>query len=301
MSRITERRLSSGARFYFWAAVVALLLIAAVTAPHLIRHDPYLVDLTQVNKPPGHGYIMGTDYVGRCIFCRLVEGAARSVYSALLVVALTFVIGTLIGVFCGFFGGAVDTILMRVVDSFQAFPSLVFTVAVAGMLGRGMLNCVIAMTVVGWTGYARLARSQVLSLKEQAFVSAARISGMSPLQILFKTILPHSVRSLVVFASMHVGNAILSFAGLSYLGLGTAPPYPEWGTMLSDGQQRLQTAPWAVFFPGLAILLVVMTTGMFGDSINEKLSPQKNEGNDRSPSRQRAAKGGETEKENKKK
>ncbi len=253
------------------------VLIFAVIGPALTEHDPFLVDLTQVNQPPSREYIMGTDYIGRCVFSRLVKGAVRSIYAAVLVVAITFAIGTLIGVLCGYFSGKLDALLMRFVDGVQSFPELVFTIAVAGMLGNGMVNCIIAMAAVGWTGYARLARSQVLSIKKKTFVSAARLTGMSTGEILIKTVLPNCLSPMVVYASMHVGSAILGFAGLSYLGLGTSPPYPEWGAMLNDGRTRLQIAPWGVLFPGLAILIVVMIMSMFGDSVNEILNPQHKE------------------------
>lgn len=262
-------------RFVFWSIVVLLLLVFAAIGPLFMQHDPLEVNLAQVNMPPSGEYPLGTDYIGRCILCRLIEGAARSIYSAIIVVALTFVVGTFIGTLSGFFGGTLDTLLMRLVDSFQAFPSMIFTIAVAGMLGMGIKNCIIAMAVIGWTGYARLARNQILSVKERTFVSAARISGCSTLQILLRTILPNSLSPLVVFATMHVGSAILSFAGLSFLGLGTPPPFPEWGNMLNEGRQRLQIAPWSAMFPGLAIVLVVVIMGMFGDSINEMLNPKK--------------------------
>ena len=233
------------------------------------------MDLLNVRAKPSREYIFGTDRIGRCMFCRLVTGAARSIYSAIAVVAITLVIGTVIGIISGYAGGRADTLIMRFVDTIQAFPSTVFTISVAAMLGNGTLHCIIAMTAVSWAGYARLARAQVLSLKERTFVNAAKISGMSPAKILFRTILPNAVTPLVVSASMHVGNAILSFSGLSFLGLGTSPPYPEWGNMLNEGREWLQTAPWTVLFPGFAILIVVMIMGMFGDSVNAFLNPKK--------------------------
>ena len=262
-------------RFWFWLAVVLALFAAALIAPHFLKHDPYEVNLLQTTKAPGNGYLMGTDYLGRCIFCRLLKGAARSVFSALAVVAVTFVVGTAIGCICGYAGGWFDTIVMRFVDAVQAFPELVFTISVAAMLGSGMGNCIIAMSAIGWTSYARLARSQVLQIKEKTYVSCARISGAGKRNILFRTILPNSMTPLVVQASMHVGNAILGFSGLSFLGLGTAPPYPEWGTMLNDGKQSFQMAPWTILFPGLAIFLVVMIMGMFGDSVNGLIGLQR--------------------------
>ena len=262
-------------RAVFWGAVVLALFIFALLGPHLATHDPYEVNLLNVKAAPNHEYPFGTDYIGRCILCRLLHGAARSIFAAIPVVLITMVIGTAIGILSGYFGGKVDLIVMRVVDTVQAFPSLVFTIAVASMLGAGITNCIIALSAIGWTTYARLARSQVLGLKEKTFVSAAKVSGMSDGWILFHTLLPNSLSPVIVEASMHVGNAILSFAGLSFLGLGTMPPFPEWGNMLNDGKATLQTAPWTVIFPGLAILLVVMIMGMFGDSINNVFNPKK--------------------------
>lgn len=263
-------------RFIIWSIVVALLLIFCIIAPHFATHDPYEMNLLAVNSAPSKEYIFGTDYIGRCILCRLLYGAARSVFAALAVVAITFVVGVSIGSITGYIGGTADILIMRFVDSVQAFPSLVFTISIAAMLGSGMVNCMIAMSCIGWTTYARLARTQVLSLKERTFVNAAKVSGMSNVQILLKTIVPNILPPLVVEGSMHIGNAILEFAGLSFLGLGTAPPYPEWGNMLNEAKASLQTAPWTVMFPGFAILLVVMIMSMFGDSINEQLNPKKN-------------------------
>ena len=262
-------------RAAFWGCVVLALFIFALLGPHFASHDPYEVDLMNVKGAPCAEHPFGTDYLGRCILCRLLHGAARSIFAAIPVVLITMVIGTAIGILSGYFGGTVDLIVMRFVDSVQAFPSLVFTIAVASMLGAGLGNCIIALCCINWTTYARLVRSQVLSLKEKTFVSAAKVSGMSDGWILLHTLLPNSITPVIVEASMHVGNAILSFAGLSFLGLGTMPPFPEWGTMLNDGKATLQTAPWTVIFPGLAILLVVMIMGMFGDSINNLFNPKK--------------------------
>lgn len=258
-----------------WGGIVLLLFILALVGPNFAPHDPYEVNTLNVKAPPSAEYPFGTDYIGRCILSRLLHGAARSIFAAVPVVIITMVFGTAVGIISGYYGGKVDMILMRIVDTVQAFPSLVFTIAVAAMLGAGIGNCIIALSAVGWVTYARLARGQVLSLKERTFVSAARISGMSNSWILFHTILPNSISPIIVAASMHVGNAILSFAGLSFLGLGTMPPFPEWGTMLNDGKSTLQTAPWTVFFPGLAILIVVMIMGMFGDSISNLINPKK--------------------------
>lgn len=267
------------ARLLFWGITVLLLFLFALAAPHFAVHDPYEINLLQVTAAPSEEYRMGTDYVGRCISCRLLYGAARSIFAAVVVVILSFVIGTWIGIFCGYAGGRTDTVIMRFVDAVQAFPSLIFSISVAAMLGGGLNNCIAAMVITGWTQYARLSRTQVLNIKKKTYVSAARISGMSGAEILFGVILPNSLSPLIVAASMHVGSTILSFSGLSFLGLGSPPPYPEWGTMLNDGRSTFQTAPWTVFFPGVAIGLVVMIMGMFGDSLNAKLNPSNDENN----------------------
>ncbi len=219
-----------------WSAIVLLLFIFALVAPCFAPHDPYEVNTLNVKAPPSPEYPFGTDYIGRCILSRLLHGAARSIFAAIPVVIITMIVGTAIGILSGYFGGKVDLIVMRFVDTVQSFPSLVFTIAVASMLGAGLINCIIALSAIGWTTYARLARSRVLSLKEKTFVSAAKVSGMSDGWILFHVLLPNSITPVIVEASMHVGNAILAFAGLSFLGLGTMPPFPEWGTMLNDGK-----------------------------------------------------------------
>lgn len=264
-------------RFWFWGGLVVLLLVFALAGPAFMPHDPYAIDLTAVQQAPSHEHIFGTDTLGRCIACRMVEGAFRSIFAAVLVVLITLVVGTVIGIVSGFVGGTLDNIIMRIVDSFQAFPSLIFTIAVAAMLGGSLTNCILAMSMVGWTGYARLARSQVLTVRERPYVAASRVSGMRRGALLFQVILPNCLRPLIVSATTHVGSSILSFSGLSFLGLGTAPPYPEWGNMLNDARVHLQTAPWAAIYPGLAILLVVVIMGMFGDSLNEYMNPSKTE------------------------
>lgn len=259
-------------RFLFWLLVVLFIFAASLLGPLFLNHDPYETNLMNVNSAPSREYLFGTDYLGRCLACRLVAGAARSIFAAVAIVCITLVFGTAVGILCGYFGGKIDSVVMRFVDAVQAFPSLVFTIAVAAMMGGGIRNCIIAMSAVNWTTYCRLARTQAISLKGKTFVSAAKISGLSDRQILFKTILPNCLTPLIVNASMHIGDTILGFAGLSFLGLGTSPPYPEWGNMLNDGRIALQVAPWAILFPGCAIVLVVMAMGMFGDSLNALLN-----------------------------
>ncbi|MDU0939916.1 MAG: ABC transporter permease [Clostridiales bacterium] len=273
--RRVGNRISPRTRLIIWSSVVIGLLVFVIFSPRLAPYDPYAIDLKNTLTGPSELHRLGTDYIGRDIFSRILHGGYRSIYSALAVVLITAGTGTVVGILCGYIGGAFDTIVMRITDSFQAFPSLIFTIAVAAMLGGGLLNAIIAMSAIGWTGYARLARSSVITIKEKNYVKAALITGSSKTGLLFRTILPNAMSSIIVMASMSVSNKILAFAGLSYLGLGTAKPFPEWGAMLNDGQETLQIAPWAVIYPGAAIFIVVIIMGMFGDSVNEYLNPDK--------------------------
>ncbi len=259
-------------RFYVWAAIVLALLLFSIIAPFVAPHDPYQMDLANTNALPSSEYPLGTDYLGRCMMSRLFHGAFRSIFSSVAVVMICFVIGTAIGVISGYIGGMFDIILQRFVDSVQAFPYMIFTIAVAAMMGGGIVNCIIALTVVSWTRYARLARAQVISLKERTFIQAERIEGTPGPLILVRNIFPNILPALIVEASMRIGTTILSFSTLSFIGLGTAPPYPEWGNMLDSARGTFQTAPLTFVFPGLAILLVVLIMSMFGDSINGLLN-----------------------------
>lgn len=268
-------RIRPKTRLIIWSGIAIALLVFVIFSPKIAPHDPYAIDLKNTLRGPSDIHRLGTDYIGRDILSRILCGGYRSIYSSLAVVVITAVTGTFIGVLCGYIGGAFDTIVMRITDSFQAFPSLIFTIAVAAMLGGGLLNAIIAMSAIGWTGYARLARSSVITIKEKTYVKSAFITGYSKVGLLFRIILPNAISSIIVMASMDVSNKILAFAGLSYLGLGTAKPFPEWGAMLNDGQETLQIAPWAIIYPGMAIFIVVIIMGMFGDSVNEYLNPEK--------------------------
>lgn len=262
-------------RFVIWSIISVSVLIFILVMPYLAKYDPYEINLTNTLFAPTKEHILGTDYLGRDVLSRILVGGRRSVYSALLVVLITASIGTVIGVLCGFFGGIFDTIVMRITDSFQAFPTLIFTIAVAAILGGGLFNAIIAMSVIGWTSYARLARSNVMTIKEKTYVKASIITGYSKAAVLFKVILPNAISGIIVMASMNISNCILAFAGLSFLGLGTQRPFPEWGGMLNDGQETLQLAPWCVIYPGIAIFIIAFIMGMFGDSVNELLNPNK--------------------------
>lgn len=259
-------------RLAVWLCVTALICIASLVAPSLIPHDPIATDLMSVNIGPCAEYPLGTDSVGRCIACRVITGLHTTLFSAFAVVLLAFSIGTVLGAVSGYVGGALDAVLMRVTDAFMAFPSLVLSIAVAGLLGGGLTNAIIALAIPDWTKYARLARSQVLAMKGRTFVRAETIGGLPSALIAVKHVLPNILPSLVSMACLDVGGMMLNLAGLSFLGLGANPPAPELGSMVNQASATFQLAPWAVFAPGAAILIVVMVLNMFGDSVNDFLN-----------------------------
>lgn len=242
-------------------------------APAFEPNDPSLVNLAAAKQAPCAQYPWGTDGLGRCVLSRVLDGAATSVFSALEIVGLTLVIGSAIGILAGYAGGRTDEVLMRIVDIFLAFPGMVLALAVAGMLGLGMKNAVIALTATCWPQYARLARSAVLSLREENFVSAAKLNGQSPASILWRHILPNAMRPVIVTASLSIGGTILALSGLSFLGLGAQPPLAEWGSMLSDGRGLMQKCPWLVLYPGLAIFFTSVLFNLLGDAVRDVLDP----------------------------
>ena len=262
-------------RLAVFLALAAVLCLLSLAAPYVVPHDPYKADLLNALQPPSKQFPFGTDQLGRCLFSRVLCGAETSIFSSLLLVGIIFAIGTSIGVMCGYLGGIIDTIAMRIVDTLLAFPGMVLAIAVAGMLGSGMLNAVIALACISWTKYARLSRSQVLAIRESTFIQAAKMGGSSPLQIVFRHILPKAAGPLVVTAALDIGVMMLELAGLSFLGLGALPPTPEWGAMMNEGRSMLQYAPWLTLFPGTAIFITVMLFNLLGDSVRDMLDPKQ--------------------------
>ena len=248
-------------------------LILCLAAPAFMPNDPHYVDLKNAKLPPNDQYPWGTDGMGRCVFSRVLAGASTTVFSALAIVGLTLAIGSLIGIIGGYAGGMVDSMLMRIVDVFLAFPGMVLALAVAGMLGKGLDNAIIALAAVGWPQYARLSRSYVLSLRQENFILAAKLNGQTSLSILFRHILPNTMRPVVVTASLSISGTILSLASLSFLGLGAQPPAAEWGSMIADGRGLMQRFPWMVFYPGMAIFITSILFNLLGDSVRDVLDP----------------------------
>lgn len=254
--------------------VLALLALAAA-APVLSPYDPVEATMQNANMEPSAEHIFGTDKLGRDVFSRILYGARYSLSGVLLLVAVIFLVGTSLGIISGYYGGKVDTVIMRISDMMISFPGMILAIAIAGILGGSLVNAVIALTIVSWTKYARLARSMVLKIKKRDFVEAAVVNGGKPTHILWKHIVPNILPLMVITAAADIGAMMMELAGLSFLGFGSQPPAPEWGLMLNEGRQQLQTAPWLMVFPGLAIFLTVVVFNLWGDSLRDVLDPRQ--------------------------
>ncbi|HWQ15702.1 MAG TPA: nickel transporter permease [Roseiflexaceae bacterium] len=254
--------------------LIALFLLAALLAPVLSPADPLAQNVAKGLRPPSAEFPLGTDKLGRDILSRLLYGARISLLVGLSVVAGASLIGTLVGLFAGSLGGWADEIVMRVTDIFFAFPGLILAMAVAAALGPSLQNALIAIVVVTWPVYARLVRGQVLALKARDFILAARALGVPEERILLRHLLPNSLAPLLVQASFDLGGAILSVAGLSFIGFGAQPPLPEWGVMVSEGRNYVATQWWLATCPAVAILLVVAGFNLLGDGLRDLLDPR---------------------------
>ena len=264
--------------FTIFAILAILIILVAVLAPVITGGvDPSKGSLADAIKAPSAEHIFGTDKMGRDIFTRVIYGARVSLVAAFGVVALSFVIGTFLGIISGYFRGIVDSVIMRIADMMVSFPGLVLAMAVAGILGASIGNAIIAVSVVTWPKYARLARSLVLKIRDRDYVAAAVVTGSKTPYILFRYMLPNALPTLVITAATDIGSLMLELAGLSFLGFGATPPTPEWGLMLSEGRAYMQSAPWLMIFPGLAIFITVVVFNMLGDGLRDILDPRSNE------------------------
>lgn len=257
----------------FIGLAAALLFIACFG--HFFVGDPYAQDLSSALQPPSAEHWFGTDRYGRDLFARTITGTQTTVFSALALVGGITVVGTIAGIICGYVGGWLDSLIMRISDIFLAFPEMVFAIAIAGVLHGGIWSAAIAVGLIAWPRYARVARSQVLTMKNQQYMAAAKLSGTRWYKMVFKHILPNVIGPIIVTAALDVGAMIMNLAGLSYLGLGAAAPTAEWGSMMSDGRSMLQTSPWVVFVPGVAIFITVVIFNLLGDTIRDILDPKQ--------------------------
>lgn len=255
-------------------AIVLLLVVAAAGAPVLAPRDPAAIDPAERLQGPGAGHLLGTDQLGRDLLSRLLHGARWSLGTAGLAAVLIMTIGVGLGLVSGYYGGALDAVLMRLVDTLLGFPRIVLALAIVGLLGPGILHLMLGLVAVWWVDYARIVRGLALSVREREYVEAARSLGAPGRYILLRHILPGVVPPVTVLASLEMGELILAISGLNFLGLGVQPPIPEWGAMLNDGRVFLLTRPHLMVFPGLLITLAVVGFNLLGDGLRDALDPR---------------------------
>lgn len=262
------------------AMVLSLLLVVgfvlpALLAPWLAPHDPLATDLIGALEPPGAAHLLGQDVQGSDILSRLLYGGRVSLVVGLATVSVSAVVGIMVGLLAGYLGGWTEHLLMRMVDVLLAFPGLLLAIALVAVMGPGLSNVVIALSALGWTGFARLVRGQVLSVKQRDYVQAAHSLGAGPVRIMFRHILPNIMAPVLVQSSFAIAGAVLSEASLSFLGLGVPAEVPSWGAMLAEGKSVLIEAPHVSLFPGAAIMAVVLGFNLLGDAMTDLLDPKR--------------------------
>jgi peptide/nickel transport system permease protein len=273
-----RRRLMYSVTARIGMVVAGFIVLVGVLAPVVNPYNPRLdADLENSRLDPSWQHPFGTDRLGRDILRRIAHGASLSLSVGMVAVCSAGSVGTFLGLISGYFGGAVDMVIMRVMDILMAFPAMLLAIAIVAVRGTGIFNTVLAISVVGIPGYARLVRSMVLSIREREYVEAARMVGVRSPRIILLHVLPNSIAPVIVSATMGIGGAILTAAALGFLGLGAQPPAPEWGQMVSDGVPFLRQTPHLVFFPGMAIMFTVLGFNLLGDGLRDALDPQMQE------------------------
>ena len=262
-------------QFTFFLILAVLIILVAIFAPIVSGGiDPLKGDLNDALLAPSKAHIFGTDKMGRDVFARVIYGSRSSLTATFGVVALIFFIGTILGVISGYFGGIIDSIIMRIADMMLSFPGLVLALAVAGIMGASIKNAIVAVVVVNWTKYARLGRSLVLKIRNRDYVAAAVVTGSKTPHMIFKYMLPNALPTLIITAATDIGGMMLELASMSFLGFGAKPPAPDCGYIHNQGRACIQSAPWLIIFPGLAIFIVVVVFNMLGDSLRDILDPK---------------------------
>ena len=254
------------------SVILVLFFIVTLLAPWLSPHDPIQVNLAIKLQSSSWEHLLGTDHLGRDNLSRLLHGSRISLGFAFLIFISSMLIGLLVGTFAGYNGGWIDAVLMRFCEGVMAFPNLVLIIGLVGFLGPGLMQVVLAMMMVQWVYYARMFRGMVLSLKERNFITAARISGSSQWQIIRRHIIPNVLPPIIVMGTLEMGWAIMDISALSFLGLGIQPPAPEWGTMIHDGKAYIRSNPELMLYPGIMILLVVVSFNLLGEALSDRLN-----------------------------
>ena len=268
-----KKMFKSNYLFTFGVIICLFWIIMAIIAPFVAPYDPVVQDLTLRLKAPSAAHIFGTDNFGRDIFSRVIYGGRYSLLAGCLTVVIAGCIGTIYGAIAGYVGGAVDNVMMRLSEMILSFPSLILAMIINAVMGSNLFNTMFALVIVAWPSYARVMRSVVLSVRENEYVTASEALGASRIRILLKEIIPNSSTSVLIMATTDIGNQILMFSTLSFLGLGSAPPTPEWGMMVSDGVQYFNKF-WVAGFPGLAIFTMAVGANFIGDGLRDLLDPK---------------------------
>lgn len=260
---------------FFSIIIILIYFIIGIFAPYIALNNPKEVELVNKLRPPGGKYPFGTDHLGRCIFSRVIYGTRISLFTSLIILSTIMIISVPIGYIAGYYGGIIDSLIMRLVDIILAFPSLILSLVIAGMFGPSLKNIMIAIAAVWWAGYARLIRAMVLSEREKDYILANKACGTTDIAIFIRHIIPNITSQLLVLCTIDLGHIILTISALSFLGLGAQPPTPEWGGMLSDGRGYMQIAPNQVIFPGAAIMIIVLAFNLLGDGLRDILDPKE--------------------------
>ncbi len=261
--------------FCLFASLAVLIVLTAIFAPVVTGGvSPTDAVLGDALQAPSAEHLFGTDKLGRDVFARVIYGSRTSLAASFSVVLIIFTLGTALGILSGYFGGWVDAAIMRVADMMVSFPGMVFAMAIAGILGASVKNAVVAVALVSWTKYARLARSLVLKTRSRDYVAAAVVTGSKTPYLLTRYLLPDVLPMLMITAAADIGGMMLELAGLSFLGFGAKAPTPEWGLMLNEGRQFIQNAPWMTVYPGAAIFVVAAVFNLLGDALRDMLDPR---------------------------
>ncbi|WP_278000006.1 ABC transporter permease [Halocatena marina] len=273
--RVILRRLGQNRFAIFGMCIVVLLIIVALFAPFIAPNSPSAQHYDALKQPPSLEHPFGTDAYGRDVFSRVVYGSQYTVFLGVVIVGIQMLIGISLGLIAGYYGGYVESFIMRLVDISLSIPAIVLALAIAGTLGGGLLPLVIAVSLVGWRGFARLVRGDVKSIMEEEYIDAAHAAGVSDIRVILRYLLPNAASSIIVYATLTIPTVVLWSAALSFLGMGVQPPKPEWGALISAGRGDIDSAWWIATFPGLAIMFTVIGFNAFGDGLRDALDPKQ--------------------------
>ncbi len=270
LRRLAQSKLALGGTIY-----VALFVIVGIIAPLITPHDPTAQNYEALNQAPSIAHPFGTDGYGRDVFSRVIYGTRYALFLGIVIIGIQMIIGVGLGLIAGYYEGYVETVIMRVVDVSLSIPGIVLALAIAGMLGGGLMPLIVAISLVGWRGFTRIVRGDVKSVIEEGYIEAARSSGVPDRWIILKHVLPNVSSSIIVYATLTMPTVILWSAALSFLGMGVHPPTPEWGALIADGRGDIQSQWWISTFPGFAIMATIIAFNAIGDGLRDSLDPKQ--------------------------